>query len=341
VAPRVPSRLYRDPLDRIWLTLAQRIGFHVERSADVYASTDGHKTLFVGRSEVLDADDCLAQMIFHELCHALVEGPDAHARADWGLCNQTERDVPREHACLRLQARLALAHGLMSVLAPTTEHREFYDQLGADPFLPRAESSVVAARLGLLRASRAPFAPHLEQALAATAQVARAALPFAEGEGELGSLWAVVDAVPPRHPLGFLPLPGGEKTCATCAWQDDSRGHARCRQAGRARVDPAWPACERWEDALDCQTCGACCRAAYDSVTVSARDPVRRKHPALVVVRDHFVELRREGDHCAALEQVGERYACRIYEDRPRPCREFTRGQGHCAEARRRVGLSL
>lgn len=340
MAPRVPSRRYRDPLDRIWLTLAQRIGFAVTRSADVYASTDGERTLLMGVPEVLDPDDCLAQMIFHELCHALVEGPAAYDRPDWGLCNQTGRDVPREQACLRLQAKLALTHGLRALLAPTTDFREFYDRLGADPFAPRADETVVAARLGLRRASRPPFAPHLEEALAATAQVARVAAPFAGEEGDLGSLWATVDPAPPRHPLGFLLLPEGQETCSTCAWRYESRGALRCRQAGPARVDPAWRACDRWEPALDCQSCGACCRAAYDSVTISQRDPVVRRHPALIVVRDTFVELRRDGDHCAALENDGARYACRIYDDRPRPCREFTPGKDHCLEARRRVGLS-
>ena len=35
----------------------------------------------------------------------------------------------------------------------------------------------------------------------------------------------------------------------------------RCQRTGD-RIDVAWPACEGWEPAsLDCQECGACCRA--------------------------------------------------------------------------------
>ena len=56
----------------------------------------------------------LAQLILHELCHALVEGPGALNRPDWGLDNESARDVEREHACLRLQARLAQRQRLES-----------------------------------------------------------------------------------------------------------------------------------------------------------------------------------------------------------------------------------
>ena len=97
---------YQDPLDQIWTTTAQRIGFSISRTGEAYASTDGRRTIAVGTPELLDGDDCLAQMILHELCHALVEGEGAWAKADWGLDNQTVRDEPREEACLRTQAAL-------------------------------------------------------------------------------------------------------------------------------------------------------------------------------------------------------------------------------------------
>ena len=70
--PRTPRHRYEDPLDRVWIGAAERIGFTVRRSADVYASTDGRRTIVIGTPETLDPDDCLAQMILHELCHALV-----------------------------------------------------------------------------------------------------------------------------------------------------------------------------------------------------------------------------------------------------------------------------
>jgi hypothetical protein len=179
---------YRDPLDQIWLTTAQRIGLRIERSAEVYASTDGAGTLRIGTGDTLDADDCLAQMIFHELCHALVEGPGSFARPDWGLENIDARDLAREHACLRTQAFLADRHGLRALLAPTTDYRAFYDQLAEDPLAPLAagpvvtapgDPSIALARAALARAHEPPWAPHLEAALRATAQIVGIVAPFA------------------------------------------------------------------------------------------------------------------------------------------------------------------
>jgi Fe-S-cluster containining protein len=92
---------------------------------------------------------------------------------------------------------------------------------------------------------------------------------------------------------------------------------------------------------------------------------VRKKHPELIVVRGPYLEVRREGDRCAALrggewasrlsrEGGGENanrtqkdsgttvpYSCTIYDDRPKSCRDFENGGEHCLTARRRVGLSL
>jgi Fe-S-cluster containining protein len=65
----------------------------------------------------------------------------------------------------------------------------------------------------------------------------------------------------------------------------------------------------------------------------------------LIERHGHRFEIRREGSRCAALapsvdERGQKRYACTIYENRPRPCREFAANGRHCLEARRRVGLS-
>jgi hypothetical protein len=328
------SAAYRDPLDEIWTTAARRIGFTVARTRDAYARVDGRGTILVAEPDLLDADDSLAQMVLHELCHALVEGPDAWRQEDWGLCNQSSRDEAREHACLRLQAGLTAPHGLRRFLAATTEHRAFYDALPADPFDDAAPSAALAVD-GLARAGRRPFAPHLEEALAATARVAAEAARYAGGEA---SLWSRVDPPLPRHPTGLL-LGDADRTCGGCAWRFRHRGD-RCRQAGGARVQASAQACVRWEAALDCVACGACCRAAFDSVTISRRDPVVRRHPELIVHRESYVEILREGDHCAALERDEGRYLCRIYPDRPRTCRDFSLGGEHCLDARRRVGLS-
>jgi Fe-S-cluster containining protein len=84
-------------------------------------------------------------------------------------------------------------------------------------------------------------------------------------------------------------------------------------------------------------------------VSVSMRDPVVWKQPGLIVREGHRWSLLRSGDRCAALEDgpppgqpaVDARaFHCRIYEDRPRTCREFEQGGRHCLTARRRVGLS-
>lgn len=121
----------------------------------------------------------------------------------------------------------------------------------------------------------------------------------------------------------------------------------RCRQAGGGRLRVDWPACARWEPALDCTACGACCRAAYHSVQVSARDPAVKANPDLIVDRGEYLELKRTGDRCAALDGGtvdGDRlvpYHCRIYADRPQTCRDFEVGGEHCLTARRRVLLSL
>src|SRR3990170_1447195 len=145
---RVPTHRYLDPLDQIWLSAARRIGLRTERSDHAYAATDGAGTLAIART-ALDADDCLAQMVFHEICHSLIEGEESFTRADWGLGSDSDRDAPREHACLRLQAVLAGQVGLRRLLAPTTDFRAFYDALPADPLAPRHHPEVALAIAGL------------------------------------------------------------------------------------------------------------------------------------------------------------------------------------------------
>jgi hypothetical protein len=377
---REVTHRYIDPLAQVWLTTARRIGLGVVRTPEVYAATDGSGTLAIGTDATLDADDCLAQMIFHELCHSLVEGEQAFARPDWGMDNTDPNHDWREHACLRVQWVLAGRHGLRAVFAPTTEFRAFWDQLSGDVLAERADPSVQAAIAGLGRAGQPPWAPALEQALAATVQIAQAAARFAQYErtpvsaskpslpaspngvrvpfGNVAeapakpanhrdrhcSLWLEVVAPPAPHPTGLPARAAGADpaTCSACVW----RNNARCRQAN-AKVDPAWPACERFEAVLDCQTCSACCRAAYHSVEVSRRDPVVKARPEMILDRGSYLEIRRNGDRCAALEGgviehgTTTRYRCTIYDDRPRTCRDFTVGSAHCLTARRRVGLSL
>jgi hypothetical protein len=339
---------YVDPLSQVWLGAARRIGLRVERTPHAYAATDGRGTLAIGTTETLDADDSLAQMIFHELCHSLVEGEDSFTRPDWGMDNTGPDHDWREHACLRTQWVLAGRHGLREVFAPTTDFRAFWNTLAGDVLADRTDPSVQSAIAAVRRADLPPWGPALGEALAATARIAADAAKFAAPERTgLAPLW--IQVAPPRalHPTG---LPAGSEeglgaTCGTCAWRFEQRG-ARCRQA-ESKVDPAWSACERYEAALDCQTCGACCRAAYHSVEVTARDPVVKAQPDYVIDRGHYLEIKRDGDRCAALKgglvELGKttRFHCVIYDDRPKTCRDFTLGSVHCLTARRRVGLSL
>jgi hypothetical protein len=339
---REVTRRYVDPLAHVWLGAARRIGLTVVRAADTYASTDGHGTLSIARDADLDADDSLAQMIFHELCHSLVEGEDSFRAPDWGMDNTGPDHDWREHACLRVQWVLSGRHGLRAVFAPTTEFRAFWDTLSGDVLSDRTDPSVQAAVAALRRAAQPPWAPALDDALAATARIAAEAARF---PADPNALWTGVSPPPARHPTG---LPAGESqgSCGTCAWRFDARGGSRCRQA-ETKVDPSWPSCERYEAALDCQTCGACCRAAYHSVEVSRRDPMVKKQPSYLEDRGTYLEIRRAGDRCSALHggqiEAGRltRFACAIYEDRPTTCRDFTLGSAHCLTARRRVGLSL
>lgn len=341
---RAIHSVYRDPLDEIWLAAAAKIGFVVTRSSEVYAATDGAGELVIATNETMDADDSLAQMIFHELCHSLVEGPEALKRVDWGLDNETDRDVPREHACLRLQATLAGEHGLRHMLAPTTEHRAFYDGLGDDPLAPGREPTSVLARHGLQRAAKAPWGPHLGEALAQTAAIVRITADAARARPDARSIYAGQQPVT-AHPVGGIAAAKSGHGCADCAWRFEGRGAAsRCRQHQDAKVDAAWPACTRWEPALDCQDCGACCREAYTAVDVKPREPAATKL-AHLIVRDgrHRYLLRTDHGRCVALDgghDATEKYACRVYDDRPRTCHDFENGSQNCLDARRAVGLS-
>lgn len=341
---REVTHRYVDPLAQVWLGAARRIGLRVVRTPDAYATTDGSGTLAIATDEGMDADDSLAQMIFHELCHSLVEGEESFRAPDWGMDNTGPDHDFREHACLRVQWVLTGRHGLRAVFAPTTEFRTtFWNTLSGDVLADRTDPSVQLAIAALRRVGHPPWGPALEQALVASEQIARAAAPFATDR----TLWTDVTQPRAMHPAGLF-AGDASGTCGDCAWRYELRGVSRCRQVDAAKkIDPAWSACERFELPLDCQTCGACCRAAYHSVEVAKRDPVVKLQPTYIVDRGTYLEIRRKGDRCSALEG-GEmengartRFACVIYDDRPRTCREFTLGSEHCLTARRRVGLSL
>jgi hypothetical protein len=335
---------YEDPLDRIWLSCAERVGLKVVRVPGAFASTDGRGNLFIATPEELDKDDCLAQMIFHELVHALAEGPESFELEDWGLNNTNDQDEAREHACLRTQAFLLRPYGLGRTFGPTTDFRLFYDALGPDPLLGDAKS-VQLAKKAILRVRTKPWAPHLEEALEATAalmQLLRNTAPPSD------SLWSTIEGPRGRHALGFGMPHADERaaseSCGSCGFAKKEGKRLRCLKTDRTAT-PEMPACQRWEPAPECATCGACCREAFDLIEVAARDPFQKKHKHLLVMRDHGrADLVRPGGRCPPLQGDGSEaapFGCSLYEERPKGCRDFALGGASCLMARRRVGLSI
>ena len=325
----VGSPLATPAIEEIWRRTAERVGFAITRTTDAYATSDGRGVIAIGATATLDDDDALAQLIFHELCHAITEGEQSLTAPDWGLDNVPEHAV-REHACLRVMARLADGFGLRALMAPTTPYREYYAAIPLYPLesTPGDHEAADLATAACARFDASAWRAPIEQALAETV--------------------AALGLVDSKHPLGFELGPRAE-SCGTCAWlYDGGRGPAvpRCRQSAPAdgegaRTARSHPACAHWEPPVDCRNCGAYYREAYHSVTVTMRDPVVWQEPHLIVRHGPRFEILREGSRCAALH-VGEghSYTCTIYQNRPRPCREFSAGGRHCIEARRRVGLT-
>lgn len=310
-------------LDSIWLRCAAELELPVARGGEAYVHFDG-RVLHIADATALDEDDSLAQLLFHEICHLLVQGPARRHTPDWGLDNQggldEAADALRERAALRLQAHLAGAFSLRAHLFPTTVVRPFFEALPDDALFVDGEDdgSSALARAAATRAGHAPFRAALSLALGATA---RALFIECHRGG------AALDA---------------RRRCGDCAWRAPS-GH--CRAADRrlfVRSDEL--GCARHESTLDCLRCGACCRSGYDAVPARARDRIVKRHPQLLVARTGGLDVARRlvdgEDRCAALVGAGP-YACSIYADRPRTCSELPQGGAACLTARRRVGLSL
>jgi hypothetical protein len=311
-------------LDTVWIECAHALDLPVARGGQAYVHFDG-ATLHVADGAHLDADDSLAQLILHEICHALVQGPGRRHLADWGLDNtggpDTSADEVRERAAVRLQAHLATAFGLRELFFPTTVVRPFYEGLSAHPLdEPDGDGSVALARAAATRAGHAPYRGAISTALRRSAELLARSL-------HRGG--AALD-----H----------STTCGGCAWREPS---GLCRAADRrvfVATDEA--GCARREAALDCLSCGACCRSGYDTVPAGPRSTMARLHPELVVAHGADFDLRRvaveDEDRCAALAgPLAGPYACIAYADRPSACADLPAGGRACLEARRRVGLSF
>ena len=102
----------------------------------MFASWDGAGCLTLGRDVDLDVDDHCGQMVLHEICHALIEGPEGWDQVDWGLENIDARHLDRELACHRLQAFWADQVQLRALFAITTDWRLYYDLLPSQAFSP-------------------------------------------------------------------------------------------------------------------------------------------------------------------------------------------------------------
>ncbi len=358
---RAVRHRYVDPLDHVWIACLEAVGLRLRRVPGAYATTDGRGELTIALAAELDPDDCLAQMIFHELCHAAVAGPEQWEKRDWGLDNETARDEVLEHATLRTQAFYLRPLGLRTFLGPTTDFRAYYDELPADP-LAGNDPAVPLARIAIGRLRRAPFAPSVGEALRRTREILDASAAAAHLARVHTSKPRPDEGLPPLHdalapPVSFhtagvAPAPPGSlpasETCGSCAWFDPGRASGRCLSTETRRLAPSEAACERWEPSPDCETCGACCREAFHTLALSPREPFVKRHPELVVWRATMdgrrqPELPRPEGRCPPLTGDGAAspYRCGLYDDRPRTCRDFARGGANCLEARRRVGLSL
>jgi hypothetical protein len=320
------------------------MGLEVRRSVEAYASYDGKGTLTISVADDFDADDCVAQMIFHEICHWLVSGIRARDLPDWGLSNTSNRDLVYEYSCHRLQAALSAPFGLRAFMAVTTNWRPYWDALPDDPLRDGDDPAIAIAQAGFELAQKSLFESVLKRSLSATAAIAD----VVRGLVPSTSLWSVTRS---RHRLGSLLSSSETLRCGSCTWAASGKSGLRCRQHKSPdnialAVSADEQACERWEpklEAEDCASCGACCRQGFDLLVVSARDPFRKLHPDLVQLQNGEHIVPRPGGMCVALDGDGAAatpYRCRHYTTRPKNCKEFEVAGDACLLARRRVGLS-
>ena len=338
------SHRYQDPVDLVWIRAANDLGLTIARSADTFAAYDGKGTLTISDPDDFDADDCLAQMIFHEICHWLVAGRQGKDLDDWGLSNLDDRDLVYEHATHRVQAALSRGWGLRDFFAVTTDWRHYWDALPEDPLGDGDDPAIELAREACHLARLEPFKPALDRALAATAAIADAVRQAAPDD----SLWSQSR---PRHRLGSLLNESADLRCGKCAWAISDSSGLQCRQhksMGESApvVEADELACQRWEPPFtieDCGSCGACCHGGFDVLEVAADDPFCQLHPELVQLQGNEMRVPRPDGVCVALAGDGGEqspWRCRHYDSRPKNCVDFEVGGDACLLARRRVGLS-
>lgn len=165
---------YVDPLEAIWMHALHRLGWTLRRDDEVFASWDGKGTLTICTPAGFDPDDTLAQMVLHEICHCICQGPDNFDKPDFGLENIDYRDLQQEYTCHRLQAALTDPHGLRDMLQPATEHLPHYLALPEDPLDHLSQIAWEQSRTE-------PWRSVLDEALSATSELARVVAPLAPG----------------------------------------------------------------------------------------------------------------------------------------------------------------
>lgn len=96
-------------------------------------------------------------------------------------------------------------------------------------------------------------------------------------------------------------------------------------------------------DPSACLTCGACCchfRVSFYWQEAEQRGLDESKLVQITPWRVCFSGTEREQPRCVHLQgSVGTHAACRIYEQRPHPCRELQVGDEKCLKARAAHGL--
>jgi Fe-S-cluster containining protein len=93
-----------------------------------------------------------------------------------------------------------------------------------------------------------------------------------------------------------------------------------------------------------CLACGACCKS-YRVSFYWAEAEQRGLPAALTEQVNPFLSCmagtNTKRPYCAALQRSSDGgFACRVYEQRPDPCREVQIGDDKCLQARARHGLS-
>lgn len=162
-------------LEKQWCETFASFGMRSSFDNDCFVAWDGAGTVLLAAREEYDADDTVAQLIFHEFCHWLVEGRAAYSQFDWGLSNEDDRHLANEHAALRLQALFNDRFALREWLYPTTPHLEAYRRLGSEPLTDPMEPALDAesqrlARRALQELEAWPEWPKVEALLASSAR---------------------------------------------------------------------------------------------------------------------------------------------------------------------------